>query len=139
MLSWFAKIGRWLEKENFGLLMFRFFFGSCLIVYSICCFRDVFMLKHLGHAAVALGFPFTDVFWGILAAFSFIWTGLFVILGFYFRLATVTLLLMGLIGSWKVLSWKFFFLPPYTPLSILVVLSLAFSFIGPGSFSIKSK
>jgi uncharacterized membrane protein YphA (DoxX/SURF4 family) len=137
MLTWCAKLGHWLEKENFGLLIFRFFLGSCLIVYSICCFRDVLSLKHLGHAAIALHFPFSDIFWGIFAAFTFIWTGLFILLGFYFRLATITLFVMGLIGAWKHLSWQFFLLPPYSPLSILIILSLAFSFIGPGTFSIK--
>ncbi len=137
MFSWCSKLGRWLEKENFGLLLLRFFCGICLIVYSIYCFRDVFMLKHLGRAAVALHFPFSDVFWGILSAFTFIWTGLFIILGFYFRLATLTLFVMGIVGAWKAISWKFFFLPPYTALNFLVVLSLAFSFIGPGNFSIK--
>lgn len=137
MLPFFSKLGRWLEKENFGLLLFRFFFGSCLIVYSICCFRDVFILKHLGRAAVALHFPFSDIFWGIIVAFTFTWSGLFIILGFYFRLATVTLFIISLLGAWKSLSWSFFFLPPHSTLSILLVLSLAFSFIGPGSFSIK--
>ncbi len=137
MLSWCSKLGRWLEKENFGLLILRFFCGAYLIIYSICCFRDVFALKHLGDAATILHFPFSDVFWGIIAAFTFIWTGLFIILGFYFRLATVTLFIMGILGAWKFLSWKFFFYPPYTSLNFLIILSLAFSFIGPGNFSIK--
>ena len=137
MLPFFSKLGRWLEKENFGLLLFRIFFGSCLIVYSIYCFRDGFVLKHLGRAAVMLHFPFSDIFWGIIVAFTFIWTGLFIILGFYFRLATVTLFIISLLGAWKSLSWSFFFLPPYSTLSILLIVSLAFSFIGPGSFSIK--
>ena len=137
MLSWGLKIGKWLEKSNFGLLLFRFFLGSCLIVYSICCFRNVFALKSLGHAAVALRFPFSDIFWGILTAFTFIWTGLFIILGFYFRLAMLTLFFICLVGSWKALSWSFFFLPPYSTLSILLVISFTFSFIGPGAFSIK--
>lgn len=137
MLPFFSKLGRWLEKENFGLLLFRFFFGSCLIVYSICCFRDVFLLKNLGRVAVALHFPFPDVFWGIIVAFTFTWTGLFIVLGFYFRLATMLLFVMSLLGAWKSLSWSFCFLPPHSTLSILLILSLAFSFIGPGAFSIK--
>lgn len=137
MLAWFSKFGQWFEKENFGILLFRFIFGSCLIVYSICCFRDAFLLKHLGQMATALHLPFSDIFWGIWMAFTFIWTGLFIILGFYFRLATLTLFISGLLGAWKMLSWKFFFLPPCTPLSILITLSLVFSFIGPGKFSIK--
>ena len=137
MLAWFIKLGRWLEKENFGLLLIRFFFGVCLIIYSIVCFRDVFLLKHLGRAAVVLHFPFSDIFWGIFTAFTFIWTGLFILLGFYFRLATVALFIIGLVGAWPALSWKFLFLPPYTPLNFLIILSLAFSFIGPGAFSVK--
>lgn len=133
----FKNIGAWLQKENFGLLLFRFMWGSCLIIYSICCFMDGSMLKHLGHAATQLKFPFSDIFWGIFAAFNFIWTGLFIILGFYFRLATLVLLTMCLIGIGKALSWKLFFLPPYNTLIIITIISLAFSFIGPGKFSIK--
>lgn len=137
MLSWFSKFGYWLEKENFGLFLFRFFLGSYLIIYSICCFRDVFALKRLGQAALALNLPFPEVVWGIIVAFTFIWTGLFIILGFYFRLATVVLFTLSLLGAWKMLSWKFFFLPPYGNLTLLIIVSLAFSFIGPGNFSIK--
>ncbi|MDR0755440.1 MAG: hypothetical protein LBE99_00800 [Puniceicoccales bacterium] len=137
MIPWLKNLESGLHKENFGLLLLRFFWGSHLIVYSICCFMDGGMLKHLGHPAIQLHFPFSELFWGIVAAFTFIWTGLFIILGFYFRLATLILFTIGLIGMWEKLSWKLFFLPPLSPLVFLTILGLVFSFIGAGKFSIK--
>ena len=130
-------VSNFLQKENFGLLVLRLFWGSCLIVYSIFCFMDGGMLKHLGHVVMQWHFPFSDFFWGVLIAFTFIWTGLFIILGFYFRLATVVLFAISVLGLWKELTCKFLFLPPLSPLVCLMILSLSFSFIGAGKFSIK--
>lgn len=128
----------WVKKENFGLLLLRFFLGLCLIVYSIYCFMRGFgAIESLGKRAVALGLPFGSTFWGILAAFSFMWTGLFVILGFYFRLATFVLFVIGLIGIGKDLSFGAFIMPPFSVLSFFTLLALCLMFIGPGKFSIN--
>lgn len=131
-----VKIGNWFEKENFGLLFFRIFFGICLIVYGIRSFLNPIVLKHLGKSATAIGLPCSAIFWGTVAAFLLITTGIFILLGFYFRCAIATLLIMGLIGSWGTLSLNFFCFP-YPPSHLLVFIGLPFLFIGPGTFCIK--
>ena len=130
------KIGHWFEKENFGLLLFRILFGTCLIVYGIRGFLNPNLLKQVGKSATIIGLPFSATFWGTLAAFLLIATGIFVLLGFYFRCAIATLLLIGLIGSWGTLSLQFF-CPPYPPSHLLFFIGITFLFIGPGTFCIK--
>jgi uncharacterized membrane protein YphA (DoxX/SURF4 family) len=137
MLPGTATVKQWFEKPDFGLLLFRFSLGGCLLVYSIHCFRNLRILKTLGGAAVALHFPFSDTFWGIMAAFTFLWTGFSTLLGFYFRLAMAALFAMMLICCWERISWTFLFSPPYQPSRVLLIVSFVFLFIGPGRFSVK--
>lgn len=133
-----VSFAEWFKKENFGLLLLRFCLGVCLIIYSIYCFMKGFnTLGGLGKHAVEVGFPFGSSFWGIVAAFNFMWAGLFVILGFYFRLATFILFLMGMIGIGSDLSLSAFFMPPFSINSFLVILALCLTFIGPGKFSVN--
>ena len=129
-------VSNFFQKENFGLLLLRFFWGSYLIAYSIHCFMDGSMLKHLGRVVAQLHFPGTEFFWGVVIAFNLIWIGLFIFLGFCFRLATLVLFVMSLVGCWRELSWQVF-VSPIAPLVYLMILSLSFSFVGPGKFSIK--
>ena len=132
-----SKIGQFFEKQDFGLLLFRSFFGVCLTVYGVCSLRSGVTLKHLGEAASAVGLPFSGVFWGIVGALLLIACGIFAILGFYFRVAMAIVFVMGLIGAWQRMSLAFFFVSPYAPSALMILIGLAFLFIGSGRFGIK--
>ena len=131
------KIGQFFEKQDFGLLLFRVLFGACLTVHGVCSLRSGAALKHLGEAATAVGLPFPSVFWGIVAALLLIACGIFIILGFYFRVAMAIILAMGLIGAWKRASLAFFFVSPYASSALMIFLGLTFLFIGSGRFGVK--
>lgn len=131
------KIGRFFEKQDFGLLLFRILFGACLTVHGVCALRDGVALKHLGEAATAGGLPFSGIFWGVIAALLLIACGIFTVLGFYFRVAMATVLIMGLIGAWRRMSLAFFFISPYAPSALMIFVGLTFLFIGSGRFGIK--
>ena len=131
------RLGQWFEKQDFGLLLFRVFLGACLTVHGVCSLRSGMALKHLGEAAIAIGLPFSGVFWGIVAALLLIVCGVFTILGFYFRCAMATILTMGLIAAWKRFSFAFFFASPCAPSALMIFVGLAFLFIGSGRFSVK--
>lgn len=131
------KISQLFEKQDFGLLLFRVFFGTCLTVHGVCSLRNGTALLHLGGTATDVGLPFSGVFWGIVAALLLITCGIFVILGFYFRCAAAVVAAIGLIGGWERLSLAFFFTAPYAPSALMMFLGLAFLFIGPGRFAVK--
>ena len=131
------KIGQFFEKQDFGLLLFRVLFGACLTVHGVCSLRGGAALKHLGEAATAVGLPFSDIFWGIIAALLLIACGIFTILGFYFRVAMAIILTMGLIGAWQRMSLSFFFVSPYASSALMMFIGLTFLFIGPGRFGVK--
>ena len=131
------KISQFFEKQDFGLLLFRVLFGACLTVYGVYSLRSGAALKHLGETAVAVGLPFSGIFWGIVAALLLIACGIFTILGFYFRVSMATVLGMGLIGAWQRVSLAFFFVSPYAPSALMIFIGLTFLFIGPGCFGVK--
>lgn len=131
------KISQFFEKQDFGLLLFRVLFGACLTVHGVCSLRSGAALKHLGEAAIAVGLPFSGIFWGIIAALLLIACGIFTILGFYFRIAMATVLVMGLIGAWQRMSLAFFFVSPYASSALMILLGLTFLFIGSGRFGVK--
>ena len=132
-----SKVGQFFEKQDFGLLLFRVLFGIRLTVHGVCSLRSGEALKHLGDAAIAVGLPFSGIFWGIVAALLLIACGIFTILGFYFRVAMAIILTMGLIGAWQRMSLAFFFVSPYAPSALTIFLGLTFLFIGSGRFGVK--
>lgn len=131
------KMAQFLEKQDFGLLLFRVLFGICLTVHGVCSLRSGAALKHLGEAATAVGLPFSSIFWGIIVALLLITCGIFTILGFYFRCAMATVSVMGLLGAWQRMSLAFFFVSPYAPSALMIFIGLTFLFIGPGRFGVK--
>ena len=132
-----SKVCQFFEKQDFGLLLFRILFGSCLTVHGVYSLRSGAALKHLGEAATNIGLPFSGIFWGIIAALLLITCGIFTILGFYFRVAMAIVLAMGIIGAWQRASLAFFFVSPYAPSALMIFLGLTFLFIGSGRFGVK--
>ena len=138
MLALAEKLGKWFEKSNLGLLLFRIFFSGFLFTYGVQSFRSTLLLKQLGQPAMAFNLPFSPTFWGIIVAFTLIWTGIFILLGFYFRFALLVLAILSYSATREHLSWSVF-VQPYSPAVLLLMISSVFLFIGPGSFSVKGK
>ncbi len=134
-----ASLIKWLKNENVGLFLLRLFMAIFLVTYGIRTFMDGTMaLKKLGEAAMLLRFPFSPAFWGAIVAFSFIWAGIFILLGFYFRLSVFIVFITQLVAVLPNFSWYAFVTPPFSPSLILLTVSLSLIFIGPGKYSINN-
>lgn len=134
-----AKLIKWLKNEDVGLFLLRAFMSIFLVACGIRTFMDGAMaLKKLGEAAMLLHFPLSSAFWGAITAFSFIWTGIFILLGFYFRLSVFIIFITQFIAILPNFSWWGFVTPPFNPSLILLTISLSLMFIGPGKYSINN-
>jgi uncharacterized membrane protein YphA (DoxX/SURF4 family) len=133
-----SKWAQYLDRSDFGLLLLRIFMALFLVTRGVDGFMGGFLaLRRIGWAAGTLGFPLSPALWGALACFCFIGCGLFVLLGFLFRLSVAILLITQVIHVMPQFSWKIFVSPPFDSSLILLVVCLGLLFIGPGKYSVR--
>ncbi|MDR2807082.1 MAG: hypothetical protein LBB11_02915 [Puniceicoccales bacterium] len=130
-------IAYFLEKENFGKLLIRFFWGLFFIILGIRYFAGgMATLKTLGSIFNNIGIHSAIGFWGIITALVLILSGICFFIGFFFRTNCCVLLFIFFL---KVLTYRHtlqsFFDEAYLLDVSMALLLFSFLFIGAGRFS----
>jgi len=119
-----------------GLLLLRIGMGIMYIIHGLPKLSGgVPAWTLVGTAAKYVGLDFLPTFWGFMAAFSEVFGGIFLILGFLFRPACLMLLAtMAVAAVMHIGKGDGFNVASHAIENGIVFLSLIF--IGPGKFSI---
>ncbi len=125
----------WLSNyRDLGLLLLRLGLGALLISAGWPKLAEGIQgWEKLGLAMGNLGIHFAPAFWGFACAMTETFAGLFLALGFYFRISTILLTLNFIVATVMLVNkhsdhWTF-------P-ALVGLLCFSLIFIGPGKYSV---
>lgn len=128
------------KKPDFGLLALRVMLGALLTLHGVGYLMGGSVAYGLLGSAVGLfGMNIMHLFWGFLAALIYTVGGLFIMLGFVFRLVCFLMSLCMFVYAYPYFQ-NGTLLKPVTPHALtLLILAVCFIFIGPGTYSIDKE
>lgn len=95
-----AVLGKLARYQNFGLLIMRVGLGAMMILHGKDkLFGGVDTWTDLGHAMGKLGIHFLPAFWGFMCAITETIGGLFCMMGIWFRLVCMMLVINFIVAA----------------------------------------
>jgi putative oxidoreductase len=122
---------------DFGLLVIRIVLGLSYVIAhgSVKLFAGPAMWTKVGSAVSFLGINFMFPVWGFLAACSELFGGILILLGLFFRPASVFIIITMLVAANQGLSTGKPFSSIVYPLELGITI-LGLFFTGPGKYSL---
>ena len=124
------------KYRDFGLLFLRACIGAMIVMAGWPKLTGGMQKwEMIGHAMANFGIHFLPVFWGFCCALTETLGGALVILGLWFRPATMFLTINFVVAT-MMLYTKDSIFPSWALPAVMLVLFFSFIFIGPGRYSV---
>lgn len=129
----FKKLGSY---SNFALLLIRVGLGIMMIMHGYPKLTGgIDKWEKIGGAMSELGIDFLPVFWGFMASFAEAIGGMFLVLGLFFRPATLLLLMTMIVAALKHINGGDGIMGASHAIELAVVF-IGLFILGPGKYSV---
>lgn len=130
---------KWFNSPAFGLLVIRSVLGVMMIAHGVpMLLGGQSTLSQVGSAMALIGIDFAPLFWGVMAALSYIIGGSLYVIGFLFRPVSLVLCFNMILAVWSQLNKGTSF-AKMSPAITLLCLFFGLLWIGPGKYSVDKE